>query len=644
MKCAGVLAILFAVLSLSAISQELFENEILAVHPKIGGVYNQYLPNFSQFQGSVDCGVFGSGGGYGIQGGLAIERVLSPKFQLSLGATYVDRSGEMVVGSSFKARGVDGDAVDVLTDNILTIDASFLEISPDLRFAIVKRVVSGPLRLFAGPRISVPLSANFDQKEKIKSPDYYVFTDDGLQTKTRAIAGGDISSINSLIYGASFGLDHLMKAGRDNYFTQQITLDYNLNDFVSDAEWKNLAFRVDIGYRFGVVKRPKKKVVPPPPQEAPVPETPAVAEVPPPPPPPEMSVSIEDYDLKIVTGNELLATLPLVNAVFFDLNSSEIGDDYVVRDSHPDSYFFGSSVKAHSWVMPRVAQIIDNNPKARIALVGATSGEEDEPRGLELARERAESVKSVLADIGVPEDRIETRARLLPANPSNPDFPEGRAENRRVDIIVENAPLQEYVDVQKYAELRGEVKIDLFFDRLPEGTRSAINTNFSEGPIEAREGENVVRATKRISGDEPVELTVGAIADTMSRTTGVVIDPADLPKETIELNLENFVAVLRFDYDSAELSDANKGLLKQLAELLPAGATVKISGSADALGAEERNAVLTRQRAEAAERYVKSVSGDKFNIETSGRKRKFPEETPQGRFLNRSIMITVDYE
>lgn len=35
------------------------------------------------------------------------------------------------------------------------------------------------------------------------------------------------------------------------------------------------------------------------------------------------------------------------------------------------------------------------------------------------------------------------------------------------------------------------------------------------------------------------------------------------PKEVIELNLNNFEAILRFDYNSSELSEDNKGLLRQ---------------------------------------------------------------------------------
>jgi len=39
--------------------------------------------------------------------------------------------------------------------------------------------------------------------------------------------------------------------------------------------------------------------------------------------------------------------------------------------------------------------------------------------------------------------------------------------------------------------------------------------------------------------------------------------------------------------------------------------------------------------------YIKSISKKKINIEIGTSNEKFPEDTPQGRFLNRSIRIKI---
>jgi outer membrane protein OmpA-like peptidoglycan-associated protein len=107
------------------------------------------------------------------------------------------------------------------------------------------------------------------------------------------------------------------------------------------------------------------------------------------------------------------------------------------------------------------------------------------------------------------------------------------------------------------------------------------------------------------------------------------------------LNLSNFEAILRFDYNSSQLSEENKELIKQLAAKLPEGATIQILGSTDELGTQQRNSILAKERAENTRNLILSVAKDKFKIEIGTNPDKFREESPQGRFLNRSIRIKV---
>ena len=109
----------------------------------------------------------------------------------------------------------------------------------------------------------------------------------------------------------------------------------------------------------------------------------------------------------------------------------------------------------------------------------------------------------------------------------------------------------------------------------------------------------------------------------------------------IDLIVENFNAVLRFDYNSSKLSEDNRGLLRDLIAVLPVGITIIVAGSADALGPDERNVVLTKERADVTIAYLNKISGGKYNIEKSYEFGKFPEDTQQGRFLDRSIRIRL---
>jgi outer membrane protein OmpA-like peptidoglycan-associated protein len=148
-----------------------------------------------------------------------------------------------------------------------------------------------------------------------------------------------------------------------------------------------------------------------------------------------------------------------------------------------------------------------------------------------------------------------------------------------------------------------------------------------------------VRMSQLPEDDFTVKVNVNY--DTLSESIEYPVSIKNVKVDNINQNLENFQAILTFDYNSSKLSQINRDLLKQLSERLPEGATIQILGSADALGSAQRNIELENERAENTMNYIKSVSGDKFDFKTGRSSFKFREDTPQGRMLNRSIRIRV---
>mgnify|MGYP000091368065 CR=1 FL=1 len=170
-------------------------------------------------------------------------------------------------------------------------------------------------------------------------------------------------------------------------------------------------------------------------------------------------------DLKIEKGNELLATIPLVNAVFFDKNSYQIPSFYKYSIDYDYDLFFGSPIEMHKYVLVRIAEILKNNSNAKVILQSSTSGN-DESDGIELSRKRSAEVRKVLNNLGIANNRIEENVLLLPKNPSNPEVEEGRIENRRVELIIKNAFLQEYVDLLNFKRLYGNIEYNLKAENL----------------------------------------------------------------------------------------------------------------------------------------------------------------------------------
>lgn len=642
--------VILTVFTAIAAQAQNYKSELFAIQPQIGYGLNFYQADFKSFQGAVDCGDFTSGNGSGITAGIFFEKAFSDNMMVALGGSYIDRSGTLILQTGFPSRDYNtGRAIFVKTENRLKTNISFIEIEPRFYYQLLDNLINGPFRLDFGIRMGLMNTKTFDQKEVIIEPDNAVFINAGNKiTQERQIALGDINTASGMTFGVSFGVENMLKAGSNNFFTQSVIFDYNFNNFVSDADWKGMGVKVELGYRFSISKPTKPEPIPPVEPEtpkAPEPEPVVIAQEKPQ-PIPTLNVKVDVLDLnsqKIETGNELLATVPIVNAVFFDLNSSEIPAGYNLSELNNPDFYNEDPVKFHSQILPRIAWIVSKNAKAQIELEAATSGAKTEPEGLALAEKRGESVKTALINLGVPENKIKVAPKVNPQFQSNPDFEEGLAENRRVDINIKNAPLQEFVNFQKFAEVKGKVKVKVDFDGLDDTKPVVVTTDLGNEPIKLNKPETItIPFEKRIEENQStLVVTAHAEQGDVKNNAETVIPLNKLAKNNVETELGNFRAVLRFNYNSSELSDENKALLTQMANLLPEGSTIYILGSTDDLGSAERNAKLEKERAENTQKVIKSASNKNFNIETGRNEVKFDQSTPQGRFLNRSIIIRV---
>jgi outer membrane protein OmpA-like peptidoglycan-associated protein len=86
--------------------------------------------------------------------------------------------------------------------------------------------------------------------------------------------------------------------------------------------------------------------------------------------------------------------------------------------------------------LDQLAQVLTAHPATRIAVIGYTDAEGSGRRNARLGAERAESVAEALAARNVARDRIETRSGGEQAPIADNDRREGRAENRRTELIV----------------------------------------------------------------------------------------------------------------------------------------------------------------------------------------------------------------
>jgi outer membrane protein OmpA-like peptidoglycan-associated protein len=622
----------------------LFNHEFIGVYPKGGLTYNMYSANFQSFQGAVDCGLFTTGSGSGWHLGVGFEKALGEYIQVGLDAVYFTRGGKLSVNNTFKSRNLStNEIVNVTTENYIETKLSYFEFMPELRYVIAKNLINGPFRFLGGLRIAIPVTKSYEQKERIVFPENAVFINSGgIKTQQRNIASGDIQTLKSVQLGITAGLENMLKIGKNSYFTQQVSFDYNLGNVTSDAEWQIYAFNLTLGLRFSVIESEPKPLdiqyeqIP----EEKKPEIIAEVEK----PKPVLNVKIETIsNLSIETGNEVLATLPLVNAIFFIQNSSEIPGFYILDDKDPNmEFYFGDAVDIHKYALIRIARIMKQNPNSSIVLESSTSGTEDELQGIELSLNRAESVKKSLMNLGISESKISINALQLPKIPSSQEDIRGKEENRRVEMILKNAPLMEYVDIQKFKEIKGTIDLNLNFKNI-DGNYITVFENINNTKTNYdKPGKQSIKIKTRVP-EKQNELNINVLATgkDLHSSDKSIVSIGQIPNENKELYLDNFEAVLMFTFNSSELSDANKALLKQLVDKVPENSTISIIGSTDILGTVEYNTELAKQRASITEKFIKTISGNKLKIETNTNINKFEDTTQQGRFLNRSIKIRV---
>lgn len=115
------------------------------------------------------------------------------------------------------------------------------------------------------------------------------------------------------------------------------------------------------------------------------------------------------------TGNQLVVTLP--ESVTFDSGSSILHPDYV------DEIAF-------------IARSLRDNPGTSVTVIGHTDNTGGTEYNQRLSERRAAAVAVVLTGNGVPGERVTTVGRGYSQPIASNDTPGGRAQNRRVEIII----------------------------------------------------------------------------------------------------------------------------------------------------------------------------------------------------------------
>lgn len=546
----------------------------------------------------------------------------------------------------------------------LSTNLNYFAVEPSLRFA----PFSGNFYIFAGPRLSLNWNKSFLYEQGINPaiPDQI----------PRADVEGDFSDMNKLRLSMQVGMGmDIQLSTRDNENQAVLSpfvsfLPYFGQNPRSVESWNMTTIRAGIALKFGQGHKIHR-------EEAVIYTPPKVVVI-------EPTVHFSVTSPKNVPEKRRVReTFPLLNYVFFNLESTEIPNRYVllkkdeVKNFHEDqlevvtpkdlSGRSGRSMVVYYNVLNILGDRMAASTSNNITLVGSSeSGPED-------GKLMAESVKKYLVDIyGISPSRIKIEGRVKPKIPS--EKPGGTLEltllregDRRVsiessspDMIMEfrSGPALPLRPVEFYA--LQEAPLDSYVTFYAEGANLALKTWSVEimdengavqhfGPYVQ---EKVSIPGKSILGDRPKgNYRVTMIGQTISGKTVKEEVPVQVvlwAQPVIEEGLR-FSVIFEFD-ESDAIQIYEKYLSDFVTPRIPTGAKVMIHGYTDIIGDEKHNQELSLARANDVKAIIESAlakSGRKdvtfevygFGEDTNAA--QFGNKYPEERFYNRTVIIDI---
>lgn len=619
---------------------------------KENSIYTHYGYNIYSIKGDlnqvgnlVECDPYFSDNGYSHQLSIGYRYNVINKIYIMPGLSYSFHNRIFFNRQdNFSSRNdIDLQIVDVNTESRVDIKSNFISPSINIAFNLYEfnefsMLEKDNIEIIFGSFYRMQFDKSFEQFEQIKSPSNAGFINHNLRQR-RNIAGGNVNFLNNQLF-YSGGLQY--RKDMKNY---KLNFGANIaftNDFlIKNHSISNAEFNLFAGFEYLLKTKSEEKYeepTPPPPiLTLPITSEDEIFE--------EtfikdsfnLQISNDLYkDLIIYEKEELLASTPLVNSIFYDSNKVDIPLNYIVDDTYNNEYL-NDIIKAHNVVIPRIIKILRENETSKIQLKAFhLEGVEEQ----EVINQRIENLARIFNRYGINNERIGSQIQKV--TDKRFDNSTIMSENFRIDLNLLGAAIQKYVKVSKYKELDGKINFDVdFFPDKNADLYISLNNKLLNN---IEKGNNEIPIIKEIEDDGDIDFIAKLSGSQSEKIFFFNIERDKLKQQSKELDYKNFEAILRFDFNSSVLSDENKQLLKQLYEILPSDVGIKILGSADAVGDSRINEKLEIERANNTKSYLESLNNKNLRIETGRTNEKFSEDTPQGRFLNRSIRIKLIIE
>jgi outer membrane protein OmpA-like peptidoglycan-associated protein len=604
------------------------------------GGENLHTASFSGFKGIPSCcPEYTNANALGSSFGFIGNYALTPQFGIGLRAGFNGLGGNFASEEIQYVMSQQGFAT--ITHSLET-SIGVLSLEPQAIYSV------GNANLSGGLWFGLPLSMTFSQRESI-----FPGTFDGLN-RVRNELSGDIPSIPPILMGISGGISYEFPLNKNKNLriAPEVRGFALLNELSESTNWKTIGIRAGLSVLWTSIE----KIPPPPPLPPPIKQLPELLT--------SLKVSEDNIHTKHIDSFLLTETIhqvvqPILPYVFFEDESAEIATRYQLLSNQQAEQFNEQSLisldvlKRYYHILNLAGLRLRNDTSLRLTITGTTSGAGKERRNIQLAKNRAQVIARYLYNIwNIDSTRLLIQAKGMPDNPSNNAYPEGMAENRRVELEFSDPRVFEVLTIMdsvltvkpEQAFVKGELESGTMIDKW----RLTIMTDTNYLHESLGMHDTFVGTTLKIEPDK-LGKTLDSlrfrynVVDTAgrSRTSSIVIpisyQQIFINKSIVNTENDNIkrYSLILFDFDESTLIDRNMRVIdaikaKNNIEI------VSIIGATDRFGDQERNAKLAIERAMSV---GKLLNVNPSIIQSNSTYEGTSNEVPEGRFYNRTVII-----
>ena len=606
---------------------------------------NLVLPGYSP-----DCGLLesGSGGGWDAGGILDIPFLQWLTFHGRLGISRT--TGTMRhKGATFPIRSeITGELVSGRVDQVIDYKATGIDAT-----------VSGSTRLFrelhgeVGLGVWVRLFSEQTHSQEAVEPQELLLVNNSRRMELPSV---NLFPYQPVVPIASLGLRYDLPIGEGSVLSPEARISYPFLSWTNQGSWRSLRFTAGASVRFGFPgSRP----------EDPFPQPPDTLLLRPPALIADMLTAPEIVNVQI-TEYDSTDWVPVLNRVFFDENQATIPERYQPLSIGQTFTFstadlIGPTIDVYHNMLNIIGFRMQRYPDETLTITGYHNGREIDP---EISLERAKAVKEYLAETwDIFPQRIDVQGAGLPPKAVPERSPEGFEENTMAELVPSD--LNILIPVKRTYILRVANPPSITF--YPRAISEAgvldwqLEITGEDEPWKTFSGEGRMPDSIQWNWTSdsgalpslPLVLRYQlSVRDSAFGTAQTELTPIPVTLSTVRHKLEHkeqdtlieSYSLLLFDYDSPEISNADRELLRAIAGQVKPESIVRFTGYTDSLGNADRNRDLGFQRAENAAEIFREFAPKEVRIiinPNGGENERFPYDTPEGRSYDRTVVIEV---